>query len=307
MKILITGALGHIGSRLICELPFLLPGCEIIMIDNLTTQRYCSLFNLPRQGKYTFINKDVRNVNLAKMLQKGDVLVHLAAITDAASSFGKEKEFENNNYKGLQHVAKAVAKKRARLIHLSSTSVYGTQKKEVDESCPDNELKPQSPYAYYKLMEEKWLKKYRKKTGLRFFTLRFGTIFGVSPGMRFHTAVNKFCWQAALGEPVTVWKTAFYQKRPYLDIKDAVKAIVFFINKKKTDGEIFNVLTKNYRVFDILKTIKALKKIKITFVKNKIMNQLSYEVSSNKIQQAGLKLNGCLKSQIIKTLRHINL
>ena len=47
MKIVVTGALGHIGSRLIRELPTMFPEAEIVLIDNLSTQRYCSLFNLP--------------------------------------------------------------------------------------------------------------------------------------------------------------------------------------------------------------------------------------------------------------------
>jgi nucleoside-diphosphate-sugar epimerase len=306
MKIVVTGALGHIGSRLLRDLPFSFPGCEILMIDNMMTQRYCSLFNLPKKGKYTFIEKDVRNVDLAKMLQKEDVLVHLAAITDAASSFGREKELEDNNYKGLQHVAKAVAKKKARLIHLSSTSVYGTQKNEVDESCQENELKPQSPYAHFKLMEEKWLKKYRKKTGLRYLTLRFGTIFGVSPGMRFHTAVNKFCWQAAMNQPVTIWKTALHQKRAYLDLDDAVKCIIFVIQKDFFRAKTYNVLTGNYTVADIIRQIqKHMKNFKIVFVRHKIMNQFSYIVDNARIRKEGFAVKGDLHAGIANTIKLI--
>ena len=78
------------------------------------------------------------------------------------------------------------------MIHLSSTSVYGTQKKMVDEDCPEEDLKPQSPYAATKLKEERLISKLVKEKSLKAVTFRFGTIFGVSPGMRFHTAVNKF-------------------------------------------------------------------------------------------------------------------
>ena len=48
-------------------------------------------------------------------------------------------------------------KKKAKLIHISSTSVYGSQELYVDEEC--KELKPQSPYAEVKIKEEKILKK----------------------------------------------------------------------------------------------------------------------------------------------------
>ena len=59
--------------------------------------------------------------------------------------------------------------------------------------------------------------------------LRLGTIFGVSRGIRFHTAVNKFCLQSATNKPLTIWKTAMYQKRPYLDINDAIRCFSFII------------------------------------------------------------------------------
>ena len=55
MKIVVTGALGHIGSRLIRELPARFPDAKIVMLDNLLTQRYCSLFNLPATGQYRFL------------------------------------------------------------------------------------------------------------------------------------------------------------------------------------------------------------------------------------------------------------
>ena len=40
----------------------------------------------------------------------------------------------------------------------------------------------------------------------KFITLRFGTIAGLSRGIRFHTAVNKFCLNASLNLPIPVWK-----------------------------------------------------------------------------------------------------
>ena len=58
MKIVVIGALGHIGSRLIRNLPNEFPNAEIVMIDNMKTQRYPSLFNLPKEGNYQFIEDD---------------------------------------------------------------------------------------------------------------------------------------------------------------------------------------------------------------------------------------------------------
>ena len=70
--------------------------------------------------------------------------------------------------------------------------------------------------------------------------------------MRFHTAVNKFCWQAVMGQPITVWNTAYDQKRPYLDLFDASRAIAFIIENNIFDGRIYNVLTQNFTVRQVV-------------------------------------------------------
>ncbi|MDA9141573.1 SDR family NAD-dependent epimerase/dehydratase, partial [Gammaproteobacteria bacterium] len=64
MKIVVTGAIGHIGSYLIRDLAAQFPGSEILMIDNLMTQRFPSLFNLPTSAKYSFIDADLTTTNL---------------------------------------------------------------------------------------------------------------------------------------------------------------------------------------------------------------------------------------------------
>ena len=87
MKIVVTGALGHIGSRLIRQLPVMFPEAQIVLIDDLSTQRYCALFNLPVTGRYRFLEADVLTADLASILRATAVVVHLAAITDATNSF----------------------------------------------------------------------------------------------------------------------------------------------------------------------------------------------------------------------------
>ena len=163
MKIIIPGALGHIGSHLIRELPKNFPNLKFILIDNFLTQRYCSLFNLDKKYRYQFIEEDVIKLDLSKIISKNDIVIQLAAITDAAKSFERKDETEKNNFLSTKKIANICQKKGARLIHLSSTSVYGTQKNIVDENCSAEDLKPQSPYAECKLKEELYLKKLKKQ------------------------------------------------------------------------------------------------------------------------------------------------
>ncbi len=303
MKIVVTGALGHIGSCLIREIPSFFPEAEIVMIDNLATQRYCSLFNLPLKGKYRFIEADVLATDLNAIIDGADVVLHLAAITDAASSFKNKEQVENINYNATAKVAEACSKIKCPMIHLSSTSVYGTQRDIVDEDCSPAELQPQSPYAKTKLKEERFLQALGDSGKLPFAICRFGTICGISPGMRFHTAVNKFCWQAVMGQPLTVWRTALHQKRPYLALNDAVRAIKFIIENNLFDQRIYNILTENLTVKSIVEFIeKHIPRLEIQYVDSEIMNQLSYEVSNLRFKKQGFEFTGSVGKNIAETI-----
>lgn len=303
MKIVVTGALGHIGSYVVRDLAVQFPNAEIVMIDNMATQRFPSLFNLPDVGRYTFIDADVTSIDMKPLLQDAHVVIHLAAITDAAGSFDKAELVESNNYQSSEKIAAACVDCGVRLIALSSTSVYGTQNEVVAEDCSPEELQPQSPYAKTKLKEEELVSRLCQEKGLQGISCRFGTIFGASPGMRFHTAVNKFCWQAAMGLPITVWSTAYEQKRPYLDLFDASRAIAFIIRNDLFDGRIYNVLTHNSTVRDIVESIREfVPDLEVSFVDNKIMNQLSYEVSCERFTSQGFVFAGDLRRGIGETI-----
>lgn len=303
MKIVITGALGHIGSSLVRELPELFPGSEIIMIDNLLTQRYASLFNLPIGRKYRFCEVDILDKDLKPLFAGADVVVHLAAITDATSSFQNREHVEKVNFEGTVKVAEACKELGCPMIHLSSTSIYGTQGEIVDEDCSPEDLQPQSPYAETKLKEENYIRSLGSGGQFQFVIFRFGTICGTSVGMRFHTAVNKFCWQAVMGQPLTVWTTAKNQKRPYLSLKDAVGAIAHFMTNKLYDRETYNVLTDNLTVNSIIEIIEQfVPEVQIQYVDSEIMNQLSYEVSNEKICKVGYKFSGSVRENILDTL-----
>ena len=303
MKIIVTGAIGHIGSYIIRDLGVFFPGSNIVMIDNMMTQRFPSLFNLPPHANYRFIEGDVNQMNLRSVFVDADVVIHLAAITDAAGSIDKAEELEANNFQSTLKVAEACIETDASLIAISSTSVYGTQNDKVDENCLESELQPQSPYATTKLKEEELISKLSKERGLKSIHCRFGTIFGASPGMRFHTAVNKFCWQAVMSQPITVWSTAYDQKRPYLDLLDASRAIAFIIKNNIFDGRIYNVLTSNCTVREVVDIIKELvPNLEIEFVDNRIMNQLSYEVMCDRFKSKGFVSSGSMTRGVLETI-----
>ena len=274
-----------------------------MLFDNLSTQRFSSLFNLPSDVNFHYHQEDILDADLNRLFKDIDVVIHLAALTDAATSFEREDEVEAVNYQGTLKVISACEANKCKLLFPSTTSVYGSQKKEVDENCSKEDLLPQSPYAETKLMSEQKIIEAVINNRLKAVILRLGTIFGSSKGMRFHTAVNKFCWQATLGESLSVWSTALDQKRPYLGLNDAVNVIKFFIEKNIFNGEIFNVVTSNCTVKEVVSCIqKHIKEVKIDFVDTEIMNQLSYEVSSKKVESLGYKFSDDLEEGIKETI-----
>ncbi|MDX2495086.1 MAG: SDR family oxidoreductase [Desulfuromusa sp.] len=302
-KIVVTGALGHIGSRLFRSLPDTFPAAEFVLLDDFTTQRYISLFNLPQNGRYCFFEIDVLKNDLEEFFSGADAVIHLAAITNAAGSFEIREQVEEVNFSGTEKVANACLKTGTPLLFLSTTSVYGTQTEVVDENCSEEELQPQSPYAESKLRAEKYLNELGQSEGLRYVICRFGTIFGTSPGMRFHTAVNKFIWQACLGIPLTVWSSALDQQRPYLDLEDAVRALGFIIANDMFDREIFNVLTLNATVREIVAEIrKQVPDLQVELVDAPIMNQLSYQVSCAKFCECGFRFAGDLEKRVAESV-----
>ncbi|MFZ2491596.1 MAG: NAD-dependent epimerase/dehydratase family protein [Thermoanaerobaculia bacterium] len=302
MRVVVTGALGHIGSSLIRALPMEFPGAEIVMIDDLSTQRYVSLFSLPDQARYRFVEADVNVVDLAPLLSGADAVVHLAAITDAASSFDNAEQVERVNLAATVRVANACAEQRVPLVFLSTTSVYGSQSEVVDEDCSDSDLQPQSPYADSKLQAERQLASIGASSDLRFITCRFGTIFGPSPGMRFHTAVNKFIWQACHHQPITVWKSALDQRRPYLDLRDAVAAITHIVRRDLFDNRVYNVLTLNATVREIVDAIRThAADLEVSLVESRIMNQLSYTVRDARFRSTGFQPSGSLQEGVAST------
>jgi len=296
MRIAVTGALGHIGSRLIREIPEAFPAAEIVLVDNLVTQRYSSLFSLPSAGKYRFIEADIVTSDLEPIFSGADAVVHLAALTDPAESFRKREEVARVNTEGTRRVARVCLKSKCPILFASTTSVYG-----------ETSL---SPYAESKLEAERLLQRMGVEEGLRFVICRFGTIFGVSPGMRFSTAVNKFCWQAVMGRPLSVWRTAWTQMRPYLELGDACRTVQIILQRRLFDGGIYNVLTTHAAVSDVVRILSGLlPEVRVEWVDAEGMNLLSYRLSSDPLKSLGFEFHGDLEKgirEIVGLIRSAN-
>ena len=302
--LVITGGLGHIGSKLFKSL--ISKERLIIVNDNLMAERYCSTFGYLNKDNLKFIFGDIRDSNIIESLKKlcrnfeakNITFIHLAAITDAASSFDKKDFVKENNFNGTVAALDLANDLGANFIFPSSTSVYGDNSDVVHENSI---LHPQSPYAESKILEEEIVSKYNKN-----LILRLGTIVGHSAGMRFHTAVNSFIWKAITGQPIQIWNTAYNQKRPYLCLNDFIRFINFSLEKQNFLNATYNILSENStpkKITDIIKGI--IPNTEIEFVDSKIMNQLSYEVSTTLVESKGFIFNSTIEESIIETLNFL--
>jgi nucleoside-diphosphate-sugar epimerase len=291
---MITGGLGHIGSRLIRDIPL---EHELVVVDNMDTQRYCSLFKLNRKIK--FLEKSVDDISHIDML-KVDVIIHLAAYANATKSFGDLNALEKNMSDTKKLLRICSDSEINTFIFPSTTSIYGSTSQLMIED-DISLIKPQSPYAEFKWKTEKMI--HRELHGITdFIILRFGTIFGISPGMRFHTAINKFCYDAALGNPLTVWKQNYEQFRPYLGLNDAVRAINLALSGTLNMNETYNVITHNFCLSDIIKMIHEIVDTKIEFIDTPLVNQSTYFVSDKKIRLCGFLPSDNIEKSIKETI-----
>ena len=88
---------------------------------------------------------------------------------------------------------------------------------------------------------------------------------------------------------------------------DAINAIIYFINHKIFNGKIYNVVTGNYTVKQVINIIRqSIPNIKIKFIEHEIMNQLSYEVLNTNLLDIGFNCNGDIRKGILDTLSLLN-
>ena len=131
MNILVTGAMGHIGSKLINKLSSLNKIKKIIIIDNFSSERYISFINLKNRKKIIFFDEDLIHFDLGRIKNKIDCIVHLASTTNAEKSFSNKKGVLDNNIECTNKIL-TLGKKNTKIIFASSTSVYGSQYKIIN-------------------------------------------------------------------------------------------------------------------------------------------------------------------------------
>ena len=291
MKILVTGGAGYKGVVLVKKL--LERGHEVAILDNFM-YGFDSILHIVNEQKLSIYQLDIRNIS-ASILSNYDVIYHLAGISGMPACAANPDSAENINV-GATRKLNSLLLKNQLLIYASTTSFYGASGQGCDESIiPD----PVSIYGRTKLEAEKIVMERENS-----ISLRFATVFGVSPRMRNDLITNDFTYKAIHDRSLVIF--AGHSKRTFVHIDDAVSAYLFALdNSQEMVNNIYNVGDEslNYSKNDIAKTIRKYIEFEIIDSSLPDLDVRNFLVSFKKIKQVGYKTQRTLDDGIKELIK----
>ncbi len=307
--IIVTGAAGYIGSILVPRL--LEENYKVIAIDNFMYNQ-TSLLDCCANKNLTIIRGDARDETLiSEQLKKTDIILPLACYTGAPLCNKDAVGAKTVNFDAVAMMNKARSKNQL-IIFPTTNSGYGVGEKDIycTEKSP---LKPISLYGKLKVEIEKIL---LDKGDC--ITLRFATVFGISPRMRLDLLVNDFVYRAVNDGFLVLFESHF--KRNYLHIRDVARVFIHCIkNFKRMKNEPYNVglSEANLSKLDLCKEIqKQIPNFYFTDAEvGEDPDKRNYIVSNAKIEKAGFETRFSLQYgigelikgyQVIKKNQHVN-
>jgi nucleoside-diphosphate-sugar epimerase len=255
-RILVTGGAGYVGSVVVSSL--LERGHRVRVLDALAHGSIPSLLLAWGRDQFEFIRGDVRDPAVrSRALEDVGAVVHLAAIVGDPACARQPDLARNVNVDAtIALAADAEAAGVGRLLFASTCSNYGKMNG-TDFIDEEGELAPVSLYAETKVAAEHEVLA-RGGGSMATCCLRFATVFGASPRMRFDLTVNEFARDVRVQGHLLVYGEQFW--RPYIHVRDVARAVVLALEADVAAirGQVFNVgdTQENYRKLDIVELLE---------------------------------------------------
>jgi nucleoside-diphosphate-sugar epimerase len=284
-KVLVTGGAGYIGSVLVRIL--LSKGYYVRAVDSLKFGGD-ALYDVSQHPNFEFMKGDIRNdADIDKAIAGMDYIAHLAAIVgDPACSKFSDEAKEVNDIASVSLFEKAEKAGIKRFVFASTCSNYGKMADPDSYVDENSELRPVSLYAELKVKFENYILNERKDTKMCGTALRFSTVYGFSPRIRFDLTVNEFTRNVCLTGQQEIWGPQF--NRPYCHVDDLARAVVITMEapEEKVRAKVFNVgdTKENYSKRMLMEEIqKQLPETKVIYV-DKTDDPRDYRVNCDLIK-----------------------
>ncbi len=261
MRVLVTGGAGFIGSHIVEEL--LQRGASVRVLDNFSSGKRANLASF--RGDLEILEGDLRDAETIKSVTRGmEWIFHLAAFISVPQSMLEPQDCFAINVAGTATLLEAARQSGVRKVVLSSsTAVYGNPDKfPTDEQTP---LKPLSPYALSKQVNELYAHLYTQTFNLPVTALRYFNVYGPrqNPNSAYAAAISIFAQRLVDGEPITIYGDG-KQSRDFIFVKDVVRANLLAAELQAA-GEAFNICTGHEtNLLDLLEELSELSPLQPT-------------------------------------------
>jgi nucleoside-diphosphate-sugar epimerase len=302
VDVLVTGGCGYIGSALVPLLVREEAVDRVVVLDSLATGSPKALYGTLDAGRdgVDFRRGDVRAYGDVENATRGvDAVIHLAAITGAASTHDRRAETFAVNYEGTENVLTAAGKLGVEtVVFASSCNVYGraTSTNIAESVEPD----PINPYAEAKHEAESLLREACAEHDVRGTALRMSTNYGHAPGVRFNLVVNHFVFRALTGRPLTVYGDGS-NWRPFVHVEDAARAYAHAaLHPESWPAAVYNVgsAAGNYRVAEVADVVReAVGPVDVTDLEDEHPGP-SYHVNFDRLAETGFETTWSLREGI---------
>ncbi|HET7619482.1 MAG TPA: NAD-dependent epimerase/dehydratase family protein [Vicinamibacterales bacterium] len=243
MRVLITGGAGFVGSHLAEAL--LDRGDHVLVLDNLSTGSIDNIAHLKGRSGFEYTIESITNEPiLAELIDRSDVVVHLAAAVGVKLIVEAPVHTIETNVHGTEVVLKHANKKKKLVLIASTSEVYGKSAdvpfREDADLVLGATVKHRWAYACSKLIDEFLALAYWKERKLPVIIVRLFNTVGPRQTGRYGMVIPTFVRQALSGQPITVFGDGA-QSRSFTYVGDVVRAIVALIDEPRAVGQVFNI------------------------------------------------------------------